>query len=55
MAGIWCPIIHRLNPKVCVDIKSGQLKAIKATLKLSQCRVHTLMFKVGYIFDHLQS
>ena len=35
MVGHWCPITHQLNPKTRVDIKNGQLKVIKAVLKLS--------------------
>ena len=49
MAGHQCPIIYRLYPEIRVDIKNGQLKAIKAALRLSQHLVHTLMFEVGYL------
>ena len=47
MAGHWCPIIHRLNLKTHVDVKNGQLKAVKAALRHL---VHALMFKVGFYF-----
>ena len=50
MVGHRCPIIHRLNPKDCVDIKNGQLKAIKAALRFSCRHVHALMFEVGFYF-----
>ena len=52
MAGHWCSIIHWLNPKACVNVKSDQLKVIKSTLRLSRHHVHTLklMFKVGFHF-----
>ena len=53
MMGHWCPIIHWLNPKARVDIKNGQLKAIKAMLRLSGRHVHTLMFKFGFYFKSL--
>jgi hypothetical protein len=33
-AGHWCPIIHRSNPKACVDLKNDELKAIKVVLRL---------------------
>ena len=49
MAGHWCPIIHRFNLKTCVNVKNGQLKAIKAVLRLSRCIVHTLMINVGFL------
>ena len=48
MAGHRCPIIHRLNLKAGVIVKNGQLKAIKAALRLSRCHVHTLIFEVGF-------
>ena len=48
-----CPIIHQLNPKAHVIIKNGQLKAIKATLRLSQHPIHTLMFEVSFYFQSL--
>ena len=35
MVGYWCPIIQILNPKARVDVKNGQLKAIKTALRLS--------------------
>ena len=50
MAGHWCLIIHQSNPKACVDVKNGQLKAIKTALRLSQHHVHILMFEVGFHF-----
>ena len=50
MVGHRCSIIHRLNPKDCVDIKNGQLKAIKAALRFSCRHVHALMFEVGFYF-----
>ena len=53
MAGHQCPMIHQFNLKTCVDVKNGQLKAIKATLRLSRRRVHTSMFKVGLCFRSL--
>ena len=53
MMGHWCPIIHRLNPKACVNVKNDQLKAIKVVLRLSQCHVLALMFKVGFYFRSL--
>jgi hypothetical protein len=51
--GHRCLIIHRLNPKVRVDVKNDQLKVIKATLKLSRHYVHALMFEVGFYFRSL--
>ena len=56
MTGYQCPIIHRLNPKARVNVKNGQLKAIKVALRLSRCLVHARVFEVGFyfIFDHLQ-
>jgi hypothetical protein len=33
--GTRCPIIHQYKPKACVDVKNGQLKAIKVALRLS--------------------
>ena len=42
----WC----WLNPKARVDVKTGQLKAIKVALRLSQHPVHALMFRIGYYF-----
>ena len=53
MGGDRCPIIHRLNPKARVDIKNGQLKAMKAALRFSRRHVHTLIFKVGFYFQLL--
>ena len=53
MVGHRCPIIHWLNPKVHVDVKNDQLKAIKVTLRLSRQPVHTLMFEVGFYFQSL--
>ena len=53
MGGDRCPIIHRLNPKARVDIKNGQLKAMKAALRFSRHHVHTLIFKVGFYFQLL--
>jgi hypothetical protein len=49
-------MVYRPNPKTHVDVKNGQLKAIKAALELSQLLVHALMFEVGFdfIIDHLQ-
>ena len=52
MAKHHCRIIHQCNLKGHVDVKNGQLKTIKATLRLSRQRV--LTFEVGFIFDHLQ-
>ena len=53
MAGHRCPIIHWLNLNARVNIKNGQLNAIKAGSRLSQRLVHALMFKVGFYFRPL--
>ena len=53
MAEHQCPIIHWLNPKVCVNVKNDQLKVIKATLRLSQHYVHALVFEVGFCLRSL--
>ena len=50
MAGHQCPIIQRFNPEALVDVKNGQLKAIRAALRLSRHLVHALMFKVDFIY-----
>jgi hypothetical protein len=50
MAGHRCPIIHQLNLKARVNIKNGQLKAIKVTLRLSQCHVHAPIVEHGFHF-----
>ena len=50
MVGHQCPIIHMLNSKACFKVKNGQLKAIKATLRLSRRPIHALMFKGGFMF-----
>ena len=34
MAGHRCPTIHQLNPKVHVEVKYDQLKAIKPALRV---------------------
>jgi hypothetical protein len=55
MAGHRCPMIHRFNPTALVDVENGELKAIKAALRLSRHPIHALMFKVGFfVFSHLQ-
>ena len=54
MMGHWCSIIQWLNLKVCADVINSQLKAIKAVLRLSRRHVQALMFKVGFIFNHLR-
>ena len=56
MAGHPCFIIHWLNLQVCVNVKNGQLKAIKAPLRLSRRHVLALMFGAGFFFivNHLQ-
>lgn len=46
-----CPIIHRLNPKACVDVANNQRKAIKASLRFPQRLVHVRMCKVGFSFQ----
>ena len=48
-------IIHWLNPKARVNVKNGQLKAIKATLRLSRYPIHPLMFEVGFYFRSFTS
>ena len=48
--GTRFPMIHQLNPKACVNIKNGQLKVIKAVLRLSQHIIHALMFEIGFYF-----
>jgi hypothetical protein len=48
-----CPILHRWNPKAHVDVTNGQLKVIKAVLRLSRRPRHALMFKVGSYFQSL--
>ena len=53
MVGHWCPITHRLSLKDHVDINNGQLKTIKAGLRLSRHLVHALMFEVGFYFRSL--
>ena len=47
--------INHLNPKARVNVKNGQLKAIKATLRLSRPPIHALMFEVGFYFRSLTS
>ena len=54
MAGHRCPIIHRIHPKAHVDVRNGQLHAIKATWRLSRRLVHALMFELISTFNHLQ-
>jgi hypothetical protein len=44
---------HRLNLKVHLNVRNGQLKTTKAALKLSPRHVHALMFKVGFYFRSL--
>ena len=51
MAEYWCLIIPQLNPKARVDVKNGQLKAIKAVLRLSRRPIHALIFKVRFYFQ----
>ena len=53
MACHQCPIIHQLNPKTFVDVKNGQLEAIKAAKRLSRCPIHAQMFEVGFYFRSL--
>ena len=53
MVGHRCLIIHQLNPKARVDVKNDQLKVIKATLRLSRCPIHSLMFEVGFYVQSL--
>ena len=53
MAGPLCPIMHRFSHKAPVNIKNGQLKAIKAALSLSQCLEHNVMFEVDFYFQSL--
>ena len=48
--GHECPIIQQLNPEIRVDVKNGQLKAIKVALNLSPRHVHALIFKAGFYF-----
>lgn len=55
MAGHHWPIIHQLNLKARVDVENGQLKAIKAALRLSQRHVHAPMFEVGFYFYSFKS
>jgi hypothetical protein len=50
MSGHRSPIMHRSNPKVQVDVKYGQLKVIKAALRLSRHYVHAPMSKTGFYF-----
>lgn len=45
-----CPILHRFLDNTHVDVKNDELKAIKATMRLSWCHVHALMFEVGIYF-----
>lgn len=42
-----------VKPKARIDIKNGQLKAIKAVLRLSRCHVHAMMFEFGFYFQSL--
>ena len=53
MAEHRCPILHRLTLKAQVDVKNGQLKAIKTTFRFSRRLVHALMLKVGFYFRSL--
>ena len=53
MAGPKCPIMHRFSHKACVDVKNGQLKAIKATLSLSWCLGHNVMIEVDFYFQSM--
>ena len=53
MAGPWCPIMHQFSHKVYVDVKNGRLKVVKATLSLSPCIVHNVMFEVDFCFQSL--
>ena len=50
MAGHQCPIIYRLTPKARVDVNIGQLKVIKAALRLSKRYVDALMFEISFYF-----
>ena len=45
--GHWCLMIHWFSHKAHVNVKSEQVKAIKAALRLSRHHVHALVFKVG--------
>ena len=47
-------MIHQFSHEAHVDVKNGQLKVIKAALRLSQRPLHVLMFKVGFYFRSLQ-
>jgi hypothetical protein len=40
------PVKHKTR----VNVKNDQLKAIKATLRLSRHLVHALMFKTGFYY-----
>ena len=53
MAGHRCFTIHWLIPKTRVDVNNGQLKVIKATLRLSRHRVYVMMFEVGIYLQSL--
>lgn len=53
MEGHRCPIRHQLSLKVGVNVKTGQLKAIKAALRLSRRHVQALMSEVGFYFRSL--
>ena len=47
-------MIHPVKPYIAhVDVKRGQLMAIKAALRLSRRLVHAMMFKVGFYFRSL--
>ena len=48
-----CSITHRLNPKARVDVKNGQLQAIKMMLRLSRHPVHAMIFEVGFYLQSL--
>ena len=50
MVGHRCPIIHRFNLEARVEVKNGQLKAIKGASISSQRHVQALMFEVGFYF-----
>ena len=43
----------QLNPKIRVDLKNGQFRAIKATLRLSRHHVHSRVFEVGFYVQSL--